>query len=185
MSNLPQNEVMIDLETLSTRPHAVILVIGAVKFNRNSPHQELKEMDTFYQKIEIETCKELGMHINKETQSWWDTQDEKIREEAFTSKPRYPLKTVLQNFIKWYGNAKYPWSHGATFDIVILNEAFERCGLSPPWKFWEHRDTRTLFDLARVWNKDLPQNLKHHALHDCYRQICGVKLAIKRLKLKN
>ena len=28
-------DVMLDLESLSVRPHAVILVIGAIKFERN------------------------------------------------------------------------------------------------------------------------------------------------------
>ena len=31
---------MLDLETLSTRPHSVILVIGAIKFNRDGDYKE-------------------------------------------------------------------------------------------------------------------------------------------------
>ena len=49
--------VMLDLETLSVRPHAVILVIGAIKFNRNEiwskNSKTLKNFDTFYKRIKI------------------------------------------------------------------------------------------------------------------------------------
>ena len=33
-------DVMLDLESLSVRPHAVILVIGAIKFNRSGSWSE-------------------------------------------------------------------------------------------------------------------------------------------------
>ena len=56
-------DVMVDLETLSTRPHALILVIGAVKFNRKRKMPDLKKMDTFYRRITISSCIEKGMHI--------------------------------------------------------------------------------------------------------------------------
>ena len=55
------------------------------------------------------------------------------------------------------------------------------CKIETPWKFWNTRDTRTLFDLAEVYNTDLPQGSKHHALHDCHRQLAGLFLAFKRL----
>jgi len=172
---------MIDLETLSTRPNAVILVLAAVKFNRTGKIRKLEDMDTFYHRITINSCEEKGMHTDPETQKWWDKQDREVREEAF-GEPREDLSVVLRKFIEWYGDAKTPWSHGATFDLVILNDAFRRCNLEAPWKFWDCRDTRTLYDIAGVKNWDLPQASKHHALYDCDRQIWGVKESIRRLQ---
>jgi DNA polymerase III epsilon subunit-like protein len=56
--------IMVDLETMSTRSHAAICSIGAVKF-------EGKEiLDTFYCTIDLKTCKEAGMHISKDTIKW-------------------------------------------------------------------------------------------------------------------
>ena len=40
-------EVMIDIETLSTKNNAVILTIGAIKFDRKDDIKELKNMETF------------------------------------------------------------------------------------------------------------------------------------------
>ena len=37
------SEVMIDIETLSTMPNALILTIGAIIFDRNDAIKELKE----------------------------------------------------------------------------------------------------------------------------------------------
>ena len=173
---------MIDLETLSTRPNAVILVIAGVKFNRTSKITELKKMDTFYKRVEIDSCLIRGMHSDAGTRRWWDKQPAEIREEAFGN-PREELSIVLRQFIEWLGESEIIWSHGATFDIVIMNEAFRRCNIEVPWKFWNCRDTRTLYDIAGVRNSELPKLARHHALHDCHRQIWGVKMSMKRLGL--
>lgn len=177
-------EIMLDLETLSTRTHATILVIAALKFNRNASSTELKNMDQFYAKIHLDSCSKLGMHTDPKTVRWWETQDPKIRQEAF-GEPREDLITVLQRFSKWYGNSKTIWSHGATFDIPILAEAYSRCGLEPPWKFWVARDTRTLFDITGIKTENLPTENLHNALHDCWRQVWGVQEGFKRLQRKN
>lgn len=121
------------------------------------------------------------MHDDPQTRDWWDKQDPAIRNEAFENNPRVPLKQALQEFTQWWRQSKYIWSHGATFDCVILNDAYTRCGLTPPWKFWDARDTRTLYDIAGVKNWDLPKNSKHHAVHDCYRQIVGVHKSMSKL----
>ena len=57
-------EVMIDIETLSTRPNAVILTIGAIKFDRKGPLKKLEEMDQFYVRISKESCELSGMIID-------------------------------------------------------------------------------------------------------------------------
>jgi len=174
-------EVMLDLETLSTRANATILVIAAVKFDRAVTLPDLKNTDKFYAKITIDSCKAIGLHVDPKTQQWWDEQDPKIRQEAF-GEPREDLKTVLVRFSKWFGDSRTIWSHGATFDIPILAEAYLLCGLEPPWKFWTARDTRTLFELAKIKSEDLPKDNLHHALYDCWRQIVGVQMALKRIK---
>jgi len=67
--------IMVDLETMSTRSHAAICSIGAVKF-------EGKEiLDTFYCTVDIKSCKDAGMHISKDTVKWWSEQNkEALRE---------------------------------------------------------------------------------------------------------
>lgn len=174
-------EVMLDLETLSTRNHAVILVIAAVKFNRYAPSNPLEEMPQFYRRIDINSCREVGMHTDEQTLKWWREQPKEIYNEAFGSS-RIPLKQALEEFSQWFKGSDLIWSQGATFDIPILSEAYVRCGMATPWKFWNARDTRTIYDLGNVKSKDLPQENAHHALYDCWRQVWGVKKSFKNIK---
>lgn len=181
--HISQDEVMIDLETLSLRSNASILVLAAIKFSRKDPEKNLSDMDIFYAKISKSSCEKIGMHIDNNTLEWWKTQKPEIRNEIF-SEPRENIKDVLIRFSEWFKGCEKIWSHGATFDIPILAEAYSLCGLAVPWKFWNARDTRTLFDLTdiNIWkipDKDLHP---HHALHDCYRQIKAVKQGFRLLK---
>ena len=54
--------------------------------------------------------------------------------------------------------------------------------MQPPWVFWDVRDTRTLYDIGKVYVNSLPKGNAHHAVHDCYRQIVGVHRALRNLE---
>ena len=177
-------DCMVDIETLSVRPNAIILTIGAIKFHRKGKMQPLKKLKTFYRKITLDSCKNLGMHKSDETQAWWDIQDKKARYEVFDCPDRVPLKQALQELTEFFQGCNYIWSHGSNFDTVILGEAYHLCELLVPWKFWNIRDTRTLFDLGGVTMRDLPENDKHNAIADCYRQIIGVKMSLDNILRK-
>ena len=182
---------MLDLETLSVRPHAVILVIGAIKFNRGETWSEyideksLEMLDTFYIRIKIDSCVQSGLYIEASTEKWWSEQDEDVNFEALKNPDRVTLKVALTKFKNWFGNRGRTkiWGNGSSFDCTILGEAYKRIGLVAPWKFWLERDLRTIMDLGDVKMCDLPQYQKHHALYDCYRQIIGFQRAEKNLGL--
>ena len=176
-------EVMVDIETLSTQSNAVILSIGAIKFDRDgSLPDSPSEMDTFYVRVARESCEVLGMHVDPETVQWWNNQPAEVREEALeNTSERLTIKDALTRFEAWIGKSELVWGHGDDFDCVILSSAFQSCGMKTPWKFWNTRDTRTLFDIAGVRNSDLPSNSKHHPIHDCYRQVAGVLMSLRKL----
>jgi hypothetical protein len=44
-------DVMLDIETYSTKTNACIMTIGAIKFKRGTELKKLEEMDTFYRRI--------------------------------------------------------------------------------------------------------------------------------------
>jgi hypothetical protein len=177
-------DVMIDIETLSTRPNAVIVSIGAIKFSRVGVTPELDEMDSFYTRVSRESCELLGMHVDPNTLEWWKKQDADIRYEALENPvDRLTIKDALSSLSKWFGRSQFIWGHGDDFDCVVLNEAFTICNMKVPWQFWNTRDTRTLFDIAGIRNSDLPANDKHHPIHDCYRQFIGVKKALSKLNI--
>lgn len=180
-------EIMLDLETISVRPDASIVIIGAIKFKRGEKYDEKKtyeDLDSknvFYRRITLDSCKSIGLREDEETKEWWSQQDEDVRFEALDHPDRVTIKEALKDFSKWFMYSSCIWGNGSSFDITILGEAYAKCGMKPPWKFWLVRDLRTLFDLGRIRMKDLPDNGKHHALHDCYRQIIGLQKSLKNL----
>ena len=54
-------QVVVDLETLSTHANACIVSIGACLI------EDLEIVDTFYTNVDANTCKEVGLHIEKNT----------------------------------------------------------------------------------------------------------------------
>ena len=173
-------DVMLDLETYSTLPNAVILTIGAIKFNREDDCKKIEDMDVFYRKIDLDS--NINRHADKSTVEWWENQTHEAKHEAL-GPGGISLNQALKEFSTWYGDSKYIWSHGDDFDTVIIADAMRDCKVKLPWKFYETRDTRTLFDLAEIYNYQLPKTLKHHALYDCHRQITGVIMALTKLNL--
>jgi len=188
---LKEFDIMIDLETLSTRPNSVILTLAAVRFDRYATPNKIDMIDTnfnvnndniFYRKITIDSCLDIGLVKDQKTVDWWNQQTESIRNEAFSPIDRIPIKQALEELTTFFGNDKKQcvWSHGSCFDCVILDEAFNRCGMQTPWKYFNVRDTRTLFELSSITHNQLPI-ASHHAVFDCLRQIYGVNLAISKI----
>lgn len=179
--------VMIDLETLSVRANALILTIGAIKFNTNFPIKSMDKMDKFYRRITIESGRQIGCHEDPETQKWWDEQDSVAREEAFSPVDRIPIKQALEELSTWFGKSKFTkvYANSPNFDITILDEAYKNCSLKSPWNFWNVRCTRTIYCLGKVRLSDLPSNNKHNAIDDCYRQILAVYMSYQNLGFIN
>lgn len=180
-------EIMVDLETLSTASNSIILSIGAVKFDRSFELPKIENCEVFYRRINIDSCRKVGLVSSEDTINWWNKQDESVRYEALDNPDRSDLKDVLNDFSKWLGyntfNKKI-WGHGDDFDCVILDNAYKCCGLKTPWNFWNTRDTRTLFDIANININDFPITGAHHALNDAYRQVKCVKIAFSKLYKK-
>lgn len=184
------SDIMLDLETLSVRPDAAILVIGAIRFTRGQewPEQitenQLNNLDIFYKRIDIKSCKKYNLRIDPQTQAWWNEQSDDVKYEALYNTDRVPLIYALKEFKKWVGNNSYTkiWGNGS-FDCTILGEAYKKCNLEIPWKFWMERDLRTYMDIANIKLSDFPQMKKHHALFDCYRQILAFQKSEKKINI--
>lgn len=167
------SDVMIDTETLGTKPGSAILSIGAVMFGMDGLGEQ------FYAPIELSSCADVGLTIDPATVEWWMRQSDEARAAAFPSSAS-PIWCVLVDFSMWFASqgAKYPWCHGAGFDVPLLDAAFKACGMKSPWEFWNTRDTRTLYDLAGV-KVDRRGGTHHHALDDAINQAEAAALALR------
>jgi exodeoxyribonuclease VIII len=170
--------LMIDLETMATGPNATVLTLGAVTFNPWGNGYS----DKLYFRVDIDDQDALGREVDPNTLDWWSKQDPAIMEEAFSPDDRVPLKEAVDRFHKFAWGCDTFWSHGATFDLVIMENLYRQLGKPLPWNFWQLRCTRTLFDLG--WDPDMPKANKHNALEDAIRQAAGVQNIYRKLNIK-
>jgi len=173
-------DVMIDLETLDVLPSATILTIGAVKFDPFGDDMREKNCEKFYVKVDIDSCDRLGLTTSADTINWWSQQTEAAQNEAFSTEDRIPIHEAVNKLYKFCWGAKRVWSHGAGFDIIILEHVFAKLNKKVPWSFWEVRDTRTLFDIGI--DPERPPVLAHHALEDAWNQAVGVQNVLRTLR---
>ena len=168
--------LMIDIEGLATTHDTTILTIAAQEFNpleRGSLGRE------FYARVTLESQEDR--YIDEATLQWWATQPAIVRDEAFAEDDRVPLEEALRGLYKLAWQAKRVWAQGPTYDMNILEHAFKSRGMALPWKFFNVRDSRTLFSLVPDLNK---YPASHHALEDCRRQIQLLWDSLEFLKIK-
>ena len=173
-------DVMLDLETLGTRPGCVILTLGAVKFDPYS----LREPDSgIYFRVDVDEQTALGREVQEDTLNWWLNQTEDIREEALGEQDRVSLSTLYRDLNKFLVGVDSIWAQGPLFDFAILENLYRQCGWPTPWQYWQIRDSRTLFGVhgdPRVKGK---AGL-HNALEDCVSQAVAVQQIYKRLGIE-
>lgn len=172
-------DVMIDCETLGTTADAVILSIGAVKFDL-----ETGTMDDagYYASISIDSNFELGRRASESTITWWLGQSSEAQ--AVFHEPKQTLDDALRGLIDWLDHDKRRvWSNGASFDIPMLEHAFTQLGLTIPWQFWNSRCVRTYKSLPAAGSVPGYTN-DHNALRDAVNQAKFVQAVYARMVQK-
>lgn len=171
---------MIDLETLNTTPDSTILTIGAVKFDPFGSEIKEPKMDSFYVKVDLDSCDRIGLTTNDDTIAWWANQSKEAQEAAFDPDGRISIEDAFAQLYKFCWGAKRVWSNGSCFDIIICEHVFRKIGKAIPWSFWEVRDVRTAFDLGI--NPQRPPVTAHHALEDAWNQAVGIQNVYNTLR---
>lgn len=168
------NQLMIDIETLSTSKNAAIVSIGAVFFNIETG--ELGR--TFYQLVSQKSCVDLGLEVNAETLAWWQKQDDEVRI-ALNSINGVHLAVALYNLTSFIssecGDKAVVWGNGPSFDCAILATAFNAVDMKLPWRYSNERCVRTMVELGRTLLNVDPKHEKmigtaHNALADAEHQ---------------
>ena len=166
MITLPRLAFVLDIETTDTRPTARVLTIGAAV------------VDTTARKIVTNFIVRLDLHTqafrsqSDATMDFWRAQPDDVRDNAFRSGPRlHPADGLneLSRFIRDQSQTdKTVWGYGASFDLVVLEDLYRDFGVEVPWTYRQHRDLRTLYELAgiRIDDEDRRGLIPHIAHHD-------------------
>lgn len=186
------NHLMIDFETLDTSFSPVLLSVGAVVFEPERglvslPSENtngLSNPGTFYRSLSTETSFALGGTISSDTLRFWINQSPEATRRAFAGISSIRQAMIdLATFAKHYG-AEFVWSNGATFDIVIARGYFEKLKLEWPFKYFNERDTRTLWALGGDSRKKIEKPngfIAHDPMWDAWLQAVAVSDAYSNL----
>lgn len=166
-------QVMLDLETLGTKPGCKVLSIGAAMFNKYGVS------DTFY--IEVKRGEGQDMlEEDPDTVQWWSEQSPEAK--TLLGAPdsdKDTLALALIKFNQWLeqvagkderGNCRaIVWGNGSDFDNAILAHCYKAVNVKQGWPFWSNRCYRTLKGLLP--NVKLQRTGTHHnALDDAVSQ---------------
>lgn len=167
--------IMTDIETLGTRPGAIVLSAAFVRF-RDEAHISVN--------LSVPEQQAIGLEQDPGTLEWWRKQEAEAPGAwlRVTANP-FPLNVALPYIAQWlHWAADGPdfqiWCHGATFDCPLLGEVYRRAGIACPWQFWQVRDTRTLYDLACIDAKAYAVPPPHVALNDAIGQTRAANAAL-------
>ena len=147
--------VVIDLETLSLKPNAVILSIGAVAENGEQFYVELDwRVQQKTRAVDAITC------------LWWGQQEKDLCPLNGTALLWAALEELSHWLAPYDKDTLFIWARGPQFDITILESAFEQEKIPVPWKYNRVRDIRTAIHCHSLSFDDYKPVRKHHALDD-------------------
>jgi hypothetical protein len=101
------------------------------------------------------------------------------------------IKEAMSSFVSWVKEIFQTdeiciWSHHPTIEIPILEYTLQKLDIKTPWSFWNIMHTRTVYELSEILYKniDSPKDYPlYHPLGNCYRQIEGLRVSFKKLKI--
>lgn len=171
-------DIVIDLETLGTKPGCVILEIGACAIDPDTGaflanfSRRLDELFTNYKYPLLED--------EEKTLAWWlennPTTYYRLVHRIHDYAPR-PPEDDLKAFKAWFDSqtsGRDPkrvriWANGPSFDIAILQAAYDRYGVERPWICWQERCVRTALEAADYQSGSvswIERGPRHRALND-------------------
>lgn len=162
--------IMPDIETLSTAPNAGIVSIGVA-----AGTLDYSKFFTFDTSIPVS---EVKGHIDPATLEWWFKQPSSAIDSTFNVEHKAQTAIdMLYAFSSWFntvtskGTLPYTiYGNAASFDLVVLREAFKAVGMHVPWNFRNESCYRTLKNTFKTVQMETFIGTKHNALDDAINQ---------------
>lgn len=179
---------MVDLETLGIGPTSAIVSIGAVEFDPWGKGVT----ETFRQAVNLESAMKYG-RVEAGSLKFWTLSAGPQAREALRQGQEHAvdLDEALLGFDNWITFDVRPngpltaevciWGDGATFDNVLLRNAYTVTGLDCPWSYKGDRCYRTIKNMVK--QKPPAGELEHDALADATSQAIHMQKIVKKLKL--
>ena len=184
--------IMIDLETLGTKPGSVILSLGAVAFNLPSDRlyiedTSIDDLPTFYRAFSLVDTARYPFTGDLDTIQWWMGQSHEARQ--LFKERAISVEQCLRGFMDFIsetsnGSFVKIWGNGADFDNALLTAYYRELHIQLPWRYHNNRCYRTAKDLPNI--KQLTRRGVHHnALDDALYQTECFLAAVTPSQAKN
>ncbi len=169
------NHLMIDIETLDTRPSAVVFQVGLLAFNDPLFGDDGRVYEEKVYHLDILPQILRGRTISDDTVSFWMEQG--VSSWARDVKHIVPVDFVFSEVARMMGEYGVGdvWSNSPSFDAVIMRSLAETQGAGI-FQFPSFRDDMDMRTVKRLMYslglmKDAPKSeTTHHALQDCRDQ---------------
>ncbi len=187
-------EMMIDLETLDTKPSAVVLSIGAVIWETHYSETTgltWEPVERFMRVLNMEEQLSRGRTVSQSTLLWWQDQDPTAKAEAFNP-TRTPVVWVLNEFHDFAKRFEAEparlnafWASPVAFDLPIWEDLAMTFSNFVPWSYNQRYDVRTVVREANLSAKDHKDpklaGVPHTPVYDCEWQISLLTAARQKL----
>ena len=161
--------VMLDIETMSTAPSALVLAVAYQDFDYQQIEGEWYIADQWRQYA-------LEADIDVGTQQWW--KDQPAAYQAVCALPPDGFKEVLWRLQEVCSTVDEVWCWGASFDFAVLRHWAKVFGIGTLWPYRAERCARTVCQVAGVTRQG---EVAHTPLADCRQQIAAVRMALERI----
>lgn len=165
--NNKMEHVMIDLETLDTSNNAVFLSVAAVQFDLEDGAMG----EHFKINISLTSAVKAGLTIGADTLQWWLQQRPEVMRLMFEDPCE--LYAALNRLALFFKTTKviYVWGNSARFDLGILENAYRKLNITPPWNSRNERCYRTVVGLFPPDFFPDSTGQEHDPIYDCQKQI--------------
>lgn len=179
MEKKPILDIMVDLETASTKENATILSWAMVPFDREGKKCEL---DNFYKLVNMTSCFMAGMDIDKGTQQWWQAQSPVVRAAVMKTEGE-SIISVTRSAYCWLSVLAekydlYMWCMGIDSHLPKIEWCFRQfVEKSPtdtdfPYNDLHKMDVHTVLKFMDVDQSQFRfEGVKHHSVDDCNHDI--------------
>jgi len=181
--------VVVDLETLDTRPTSLFYAVGARMFTFGKDIDNdsvldaddpkfILEHDSFLQYVSLDLLQDIRFTTSAETVEW--TEQKNIVEYNRAKKHGRPLVEVVKNFDAWinYHQPKSIVANSPAFDISIMRHAYGILERKFPMHFRDEFDARTITTLRHLCGMSRYAKIESQRLHspldDCTLSIKAI-----------
>jgi exodeoxyribonuclease VIII len=175
--------IVIDIETFSTQPNAMIASIAAVVVDGETLTISEDHFDAAIDFNSMGHADYSEFHFDPNTILWWLRQPQRAREALqYGNDPLWDALHLLGKFIERHaaGGDFRVWGNGPGFDMEILKHAYKTCFVPVPWPFWSERCIRTTCEDHGVdWKKYRESGAEHDALADATAEAKGLIECLK------